>query len=1339
MRIPRAGSRRVEVVWTLALLAALPGASVVHAASPVLWNDDFSSARRYERQPAHAWSSAGRFRCTGQAVLRPPLANMAEGVLQCELTVGRRIGTGWTYAGVALQHSTGNTWQLLLVEGPDSKRYIEMMEELDGLRHAQSASRSATELAVEERLDRTSWDYGETYSLTLRLTAESIEGVVRASSGGPAWRRLYRFEDRRAVRSGRPTLMVSGVEGSVRRLKVEGPIEPVRDTLALRRGRTGSAVLIRSGDAKVDGALASALRDAGLGVVAVTRDELVTRSLPTAGVDLLVLADARSVSVEARDAVMRMLQTGGRVLAVGAPAGMKVLARTPDGWSDAEGWTQSVAALLRRNPLDIPPSAWRRTAYSLAQESRLEEDGGGIRVTVDLLNWDTWYADMPRGFGGDRLLVFEARGDAGTTHLAVECVEEDGSRWIATIPLSETWRWYILSPGDFGYWPDSPAKHRGGPGDRLQPEHVHRISFGLSGSHTPRVRPGQRSYCIRNLSTAPENAARRPDFGLPDVEALWPSYKLYPVSGVARLQPATEQGVLAQLRGITWQGEAYAPVWRERGRGIRRGRPWRWVPILEGVDRAGRSRGALLSVMLGDAMHPGSAWANLAVADPRQAVQPDLLKAVSALAGAMARGIWLLEGGAEFFSYRPGETVLLGARAQNNGRSMAQVRLQVRVTDAWGKPVFEAHRDVALKPGSEANATWRWKPTAFDRAGYKVTTRLLQNGRMTDCIEQRLDRLRTEPPRDDEFVRVQRSSFTLAGKPWYFQGINYWPTWMAGSTHLNQRSRECYDPEIIERDLRWLRSAGVNVLSAVAAIEPPDPDDPGGYRDQLDFLERCLRHGIRCYFTLPSARAYAGAGFERLKQYIERAGLHNHPAVMCWELAWEPIEGAWGNDLQKLAADWNRWIVEMYGSADAAVQDWGFDPRSSPDQPVPVPTHSQCTTSGAWDGYVAAFSRAFSDLIGRAYGRVARPLRAWDPNHLISFRGGACGIPSGGAFAHIHSVGVARHLDFLCPEGYNLQTGGWAVPTNPDDIRKGGLVTLYYRHVSGEKPVVWMEFGFTVNGFGEAWRQNRVHVRPRELENQRLEIERFYEMILESGSRGAAPWWLPGGFRLGENSDFGFLEPDGSERPVCTVFKAAQPRFAQVVHGEPDAFLTMEPESTRATAWRTFAPQYLDLVRQGKTVAVRTSGTGTDSATCPLVSVSGTPCNGHNPPRYLNAEFDMLEVRIGDGPWQEVTDGSVFEAPAGTAVRCRAVVGNIGEAAWLASAPMGAVRLAGRPEYGLAFQEPIPTDTPYLGMARVAEFVLIPSLQGRTAVSFQMEALGRTFFGERRTAVFVAR
>ena len=242
-------------------------------------------------------------------------------------------------------------------------------------------------------------------------------------------------------------------------------------------------------------------------------------------------------------------------------------------------------------------------------------------------------------------------------------------------------------------------------------------------------------------------------------------------------------------------------------------------------------------------------------------------------------------------------------------------------------------------------------------------------------------------------------------------------------------------------------------------------------------------------------------------------------------------------------------------------------------------------------------------------------------------------------------------------------------------------------------------------------------------------------MFLESGARGAAPWWLPGGFRLGENSDFGILNPDGTERPCAAVMRKYTPLFAQVRHDPPTAYITFDLDAHYADSWPLYGQQYLDLVKSGERPYVKTAGTGTDSSNTPLTAVGGTSYNGHNPPIYLNAEFNSLEISFEPGVWREVRDGDVLTAPRGAKVLCRASIGNIGEAKWLAprpGLPQGGVYLAGRKEYGMEFKAPIASDTEYLRDATVKPFVLIPALRGEMRVSFEMMAEARAYFGERR-------
>ena len=1332
---------RLRATMVSLLLSAL--AWPLHA--EVLWHDDFSTQQTYERWGPRCWTPAeGETRFSApptSARLIPKVRDLDETVAHARMALTAHTGNTYTFAGLVLFTDESNHWQLLLVESPEGKRYMELVEMLDGVHQAQaSAATSTTRLPVEDGGELHTWEYGAEYELELALSPKAIVGTVTDPATGRFWRRTYGLETGRAVRRGRPGLTTTGMAGTCREFSVGGPPPPAQTVWQLPTGAAGTVAVLGDEEGKLTDLWAKAFASEGYGVLPLTWDDLLRGPLPVESLDLLVLADARRLPVEAREALKEALRSSGKVIAIGAPAFMEVPAHTPEGWVTADHYGEALISQLQPVPTNIAPEAWRRNARHPEKPSTIEaapEEGPGAwKLALDLDGWDGFTADVAGAFGEDReLLTFQARGDEGTPQLSIEIREKDASRWIATVPLTPEWRSYALRPQDFPYWFDSPA-NRGAPGDCLRPPEAESITIALSGSHTPKVQAGPHTVWVKGLGTAAAPAGAVPDFAVPEIEALSPSYMLFPLKTPREFVAGLEQGALPPKMGLTYREEAYSPVWRERGRGFNRERSWRWIPLLEARDKDGTHRGALIWLMIGDGVSPDAMWANVGVADPESAFRNETLKrAVFSTAAAMTRGCFLLEAGAPVFSCAPGETLTFGAEVLNAGKQDRDLAVSLHgpvVGGMGGAGTAEQVAHLNVKAGRRATATWPIRVPVAARSDIRVD--LILDGKVVDTIRHELVAEERKRPAADDFVRVEGDQFMLHGKPWYFKGINYRPTFVGGYAHLNLMARECYDPEIIERDLTWMNSIGINAISAVHALAPSDPDAPEAYRDQLDFLDRCERHGIKVFFFLPNARPFAGADPEWVKSYIDRAGIKDHPAIMCWELSWEPIHGPWNKGLDFMLEPWNRWVVERYGSVESALDDWQYRPELTEDGKLPVPTTEMVTQHGKWDVMVAAFRRAWSDVLSRGYQQMVDPLRAYDPQHLISFRFGACGIPNGQAFAHAHSVGVLKHVDFMNPEGYSLMAG-WTKVTPADDWRKGGLVTLYFRHFSREKPVVWMEFGYTVNGIFDAWTQPRVKIDPQQLAEQKAAYEALYGMFIESGARGAAPWWLPGGFRLGENSDFGILDPDGAERPACKVLHKYLPQFDTVRHEPPTATIILDLDAHCPDAWETYAPEYLRLVKEGERLSVKTMGTGTDSANCPLTAVGNRPYNGHNPPIYLNAEFNSLEVRSGDGPWREVKDGDTVEVPAGQPVRCRASVGNLAEATWLASKgnEAGAVFLAGRKDYGMEFAAPIEANTEFLRDATVEEFVLLRQVQGDLTVSFEMLARDRAYFGERRT------
>jgi hypothetical protein len=1100
-------------------------------------------------------------------------------------------------------------------------------------------------------------------------------------------------------------------------------------------------------------ALAELLRRENFGVTTVAWADVATKRLPAESLDVLILADARRVPAPVAQLTTRLLRSQGRVIAVGAPAFGELLCKLGTRYVPAERFVDELYPLLDKRPLTLDAKQWKRgcqnpklpgsiervAAEKTVGASTIAGQVQAWKITTDLQGWDVFSQAAGSAMAeGRALLCFQARGDDHTPQLAVECIERDGARWMATVELTTRIRSFVLRPSDFAYWRDSKAKRE--PGQRLNPAQIERIIFGLSASHTPRCKPGPHSLWIQDIATAANPHADEPEIHTPEIEGLCPSYKLYPLEGVTRLRGP--EAALSVPAIAPWQSAGYAPVGRTTGLGFDRQRAYRQVRFLDAYDAAGEDRGSLVWLMLGDHAWPGAVWAGVGLADPAilarsaqaavagKAEQSPLPESFVRLVKQMTRGLFLLEAGSRQFAYYRNEPIDLGAVVVNTGRKEQTVDVALTVSKGR-QSLTRRTATLTIPPHQRRQATWQWQPQQTDWDAFPCTVsteiaaiEIAATGISTiagqplqratcDRIEHPLAVLPEGPAAREEFVTVDGSRFVQGGKTWYAKGMNYWPNVQGGLATVHRFQRDQYDPVVVERDLAWMESQGINFLSGIQAPQFDKDDGPAAYRDLQDFLNRCRNHQMKVFYFL-GCNPFAGGTVARAIDEINAAGIKNHPAILAWELSWEPIyyAGPRNGAMDFLIPDWNAWIAEQYGSLQLAENEWQYAlPRLEPGVATAAkkasgdhrgPSHGARPASrgasvlvaadstrvgippvewfqdhGPWDRVTAAFRRFFSDRMGRGYGEIIRPLRQYDPSHLITFRFGACGIPNKAWFAHAHSAGVARHVDFLCPEGYNLQKAQ-GTPTPADEIRKGGLTTLYYRLLGREKPVVWMEFGYTVNGMHTPWKNAMVKVDPVQLAAQQTEFESFYSMFIESGAQGAAPWWLPGGFRLDEQSDFGLLEPDGSPRPAFGVLHDYLPKFDRPIAtcvlpadaSSRDAsrpVMQLDFDTHYADAWDTFSPQYLQAVAAGKLPYVATAGTNTTSANCPLLAVGGGEWSGHGPLEVLNAEFDTVEIQeIDGGPWRPIAPGETIACKRGTPLKCRASLGNTGEATWLA-------------------------------------------------------------------------
>src|SRR5207245_145667 len=104
-------------------------------------------------------------------------------------------------------------------------------------------------------------------------------------------------------------------------------------------------------------------------------------------------------------------------------------------------------------------------------------------------------------------------------------------------------------------------------------------------------------------------------------------------------------------------------------------------------------------------------------------------------------GLFLLEGGAQYDTLFPGQSVRLGVRAIDvsplDGSRSATAR--VTVAGPGGATVWHRQWPLALTRGATERAEAAWTPPAlWPAGGYRVTAELLESGRVIDRVQHAL-------------------------------------------------------------------------------------------------------------------------------------------------------------------------------------------------------------------------------------------------------------------------------------------------------------------------------------------------------------------------------------------------------------------------------------------------------------------------------------------------------------------------------------------------------------------------------------------------------------------------
>jgi SAM-dependent methyltransferase len=1291
-----------------------------------------------------------------------------EGVLEAAVTVRERVAKGgWGAAALLLSTDPQSFWTLSLVEGPDGHRYCEFIELYQGIHQAQSTG--TTRLVPIEATVGGEWRYGQAYRLRIALTPDRIVGeITPEGSDRPLARLGWLLAGATALREGWAALRSEQFDSEFTQVKVTAPARPsatVAVAPAYPQGPRGCAGLyfgagLPGAESAPDTAvLERALRRAGFEVVPLAAADLAAPGALDATRLRCLVGDWRRVPAGAVPELLRWLRQGGLLVSVTAPAFGEFFWPVGDRWLPWSDYSQHGLGDLGKQARPIVSwapeelAAWQPSQGGHAAvvhrvvvlPGAAPEAQPALHIEVPAFATGWWSLgrrfDAPPAADDEAVTCFWARADEGTPELSLEWAEVDGSRWVATVTLSRDWRCYALAPQAFGYWTDNPSKGRGRAGDSLRLAQAVRLQVALSQTHTAATLMAdtvEHHVWLGPLGLAvatPETLAALVPADRPEMEALSPGYKLFtlPPATTWQATPAGRRwGIPAALPAVP----ALAAIERPGGEGMDRGHWWRWVPLATARVGDGTLLGAPMSLVLNEVLPlPRCAWMSLGLRSLADFAKPEFQETVAAAVARVKGGPLLFEAGARHFLWRPGEDIAVGARVVNHTTAPANATAIFRLARDGSPAAPTLHLPVSIDPHGLSDVRARLGP--LSEGQYVLATVLVVGDAMVDRIEHPLTIVAapTAPPpaesvvcRDAGGSPANPGRFTLGGKPWHPVGTNYWPHFLGGIPTSAYWSGwldpSLYVPHVAEADLAQMQSWGFTAIAGVGADVHWDAGgDNQTLRNLEDFMWRCHRHGVKLFLFCagldPRGRDDAAA-----RRLIE--AVRYHPALAAYDIAWEPgyYEARHG-----YAAQWRDWLGEHYGSLEAAEKALGHPLPRTPQGEVTVPPDAWCDQPGPWEP-VAAVYRAYMDWqLGAEYRRSARLVRDLDPLHLVGFRGSNVTSPLN--FKPVEQPSVLHFMDWAGPEGYDVPAYGRLTPAA--EVAAKGLCTRILSYLSGGKPLIWMEFGMPVYPNGTTWRDSLVEVAPARLEYQVEEGRRWWQMMVDSGAWGCFQWWYPGGFRVGENSDCGLVTPANRPRPVAAMAQQFVPAFAasETYGAEGVKVLDGRPEDGPG-GWIG-----LYLRCRDKHGVAEISVPSLDSASPAALQTdpAGRPWPGTGPLRYLNAIFERLRLRAGEGPWQELEPPTVpgpveVALPAGGPLELEAWVGNTAEAVWLpaGAAPDTGCRLAVTGDLGASLPLPVAVGfqgSAHLGPARVAERFTAP-LRFR----LQMQAAGRVSFGE---------
>ena len=1095
-----------------------------------------------------------------------------------------------------------------------------------------------------------------------------------------------------------------------------------------------SCVLIYQNETTVHTKLSQSFREQGytLSLLSWQNKEINASDLEQA--DLIVLEQANHCPAGLKTLLYQALSNGKNVLVLGGVPFSHEYYRENDKLVSYEELTAHFqdGAFSKRTLLDFSDP---NVLASFVPDTN-NPDSKEVELTASLsvvphesfahcLRWytDRFYInesfEAPVSFHpGENVLGFFHCADAQTRIITIKLIQEDGLVYRACVTPEPAFSFSMLDAHDF----TCMTYRKGMTPPPVCFEKVKKIQFGHALSHAYSC-AGEHTFYIAGLCTGtipflkPEKIS---------VDGLCPQYRFFPLHNMTSAQVYKNQAILKEAP-VPAASDIFSFSPRAQGLGIDHNRRSRFIPLIETIGKDGLQSGFLAYMIVNRGTSPrpyalnGSSLTVFTVNDESFYLNGGIDFVMQA-ADAMCAPVLLVEGGTDSFIYQEEQTdMTIGALCSvKPGTDLSGYEIHINAPGLTQTLPLSDGVCVSEQNGFSYLRVAMMTATAEGT----VSVSLRKGGELKDQIIHSVSIYHPKPESERHFASLHPTDneIMIDGKPARFFGVNYMPSYDAtlddfyASEHYV--ASFSYDPDVIERDLARIRAIGMNAVSIFYYYDPSVTSS-----NMLHLISRCEAHGL--YVNL-SIRPHANPfdfNEEEVKAMIKTYHFDENDTIVGYDIAWERYVGTYEpcygnfNGRKSFDAAWRFFLQNRYGSYEQAEALFGCAlPKNEQGEVIGL-SDDQLRHDGEHTKMAAAYRCCIDMEVRRAHVLACDFIRSIDKNHLISARSGdASTIPlvDPGIYGYDYDA-MASGVDTLSPESYALS----------DDINslwQGVFTNTYARYAKKNTVIQWMEFGKSI-WTGSNFNDNTV-MRNRQASYYRA----FFDMLLAGHTTGAFCWWWFGGYRPGENSDFGVIDPDGGDRPVTKVIREYAERFIHAPRLQAPAYRLKIDRDLHAdglrSVYQSVQPTLFDAIRKNQTVMFYDDSFDHTSADVPLTEAGGMDAAGCSP-RFLDGFIYSVQVQTQENCFT-VSNGDTVTIKKDLPFTITVMVQNTTDARWLCGEETGSVQMN---ISGAEHQTILLSDEKEKN--QTASFVISCGANVCGLLRGELTAKGRTAFGER--------